>query len=59
LPAESTHRVSDRHVVVLGAGFGGLSAIRELRRRDEDVRITLLAPRAELHYLPGRPECPS
>jgi len=41
------------HIVVVGAGFGGLSAIRELRRRDRDVRITLVAPRAELHYLPG------
>jgi sulfide:quinone oxidoreductase len=41
------------HIVVLGAGFGGLSSIRELRRRDAGVRITLVAPRAELHYLPG------
>ncbi|MBK6786702.1 MAG: FAD-dependent oxidoreductase [Rubrivivax sp.] len=40
-------------VTVLGAGFAGLSTIRELRRRDASVRITLVAPRAELHYLPG------
>jgi sulfide:quinone oxidoreductase len=45
--------VSGRHVVVLGAGFGGLSALGELRRRDPEVRLTLVAPRAELHYLPG------
>jgi len=40
-------------VTVLGAGFAGLSTIRELRRRDARVEITLVAPRAELHYLPG------
>jgi sulfide:quinone oxidoreductase len=39
--------------IVLGAGFAGLSTIRELRRRDAKVEITLVAPRAELHYLPG------
>ena len=46
-------------IVVIGAGFGGLSAIRELRKRDNDVRITLVAPRAELHYLPGTIWIPS
>ncbi|HSM23190.1 MAG TPA: FAD-dependent oxidoreductase [Rubrivivax sp.] len=40
-------------VTVLGAGFAGLSTVRELRRRDANARITLVAPRAELHYLPG------
>jgi sulfide:quinone oxidoreductase len=45
--------MSDTHIVIIGAGFGGLSTIRELRRRHADARITLVAPRAELHYLPG------
>jgi sulfide:quinone oxidoreductase len=40
-------------ITVLGAGFGALSTVRELRRRHRDTRITLVAPRAELHYLPG------
>lgn len=40
-------------ITVIGAGFGGLSTIRALRRRDRSVEITLIAPRAELHYLPG------
>ncbi len=40
-------------ITVIGAGFGGLSTIRELRKRDKAARITLIAPRAELHYLPG------
>ncbi|MBK7331754.1 MAG: FAD-dependent oxidoreductase [Betaproteobacteria bacterium] len=40
-------------ITVLGAGFAGLSTVRELRRRDAQAEITLVAPRAELHYLPG------
>ena len=41
------------HITVIGAGFGALSAVREIRQRDPDAHITLVAPRAELHYLPG------
>ncbi len=41
------------NITVLGAGFAGLSTIRELRRRNSSAQITLLAPRPELHYLPG------
>lgn len=44
---------SPERITVLGAGFAGLSSIRELRKRDAHVEITLVAPRAELHYLPG------
>lgn len=44
---------SPARVTVLGSGFGGLATVRELRRRDAQVEITLVAPRAELHYLPG------
>ncbi|MGV8899690.1 MAG: NAD(P)/FAD-dependent oxidoreductase [Burkholderiaceae bacterium] len=40
-------------ITVLGAGFGGLSTIRELRKCNLQAEITLVAPRAELHYLPG------
>jgi sulfide:quinone oxidoreductase len=40
-------------ITVIGAGFGALSSVREIRQRDPDVEITLIAPRAELHYLPG------
>ncbi|HMN75987.1 MAG TPA: FAD-dependent oxidoreductase [Burkholderiaceae bacterium] len=43
----------NHEITVIGAGFGGLSTIRELRKRDKAARITLIAPRAELHYLPG------
>jgi len=40
-------------ITVIGAGFGALSTVREIRRRDPNIEITLIAPRAELHYLPG------
>ena len=45
--------MSAPRITVLGAGFAGLSTIRELRRHDAAAEITLIAPRAELHYLPG------
>lgn len=40
-------------ITIIGAGFGALSSVREIRKRDAHARITLIAPRAELHYLPG------
>ncbi|MBT9506367.1 FAD-dependent oxidoreductase [Rhodoferax sp.] len=44
---------SPARVTVIGAGFGALSTVRELRKRDAAVDITVISPRAELHYLPG------
>ena len=44
---------SSRQIVVLGAGFGALSSIRMLRQHGCTEPITAIAPRAELHYLPG------
>lgn len=40
-------------ITVIGSGFGALSTVRELRQRNAQAEITLIAPRAELHYLPG------
>jgi sulfide:quinone oxidoreductase len=40
-------------IAVLGAGFGGLTVVRELRRRRVDAEITVIAPRDELHYVPS------
>lgn len=40
-------------LTILGAGFGALTSVRELRRIGVDADITVVAPRAELHYLPG------
>jgi sulfide:quinone oxidoreductase len=41
------------HIAILGCGFAALTAVRELRRRDREVRITLVAPRADLMYYPS------
>ncbi len=46
-------------ITVIGAGFGALSTVRELRQRDAQAEITLISPRAELHYLPGSIWIPS
>lgn len=40
-------------VTIIGAGFAGLTAVRSLRKLAKDLEITLIAPQAELHYLPG------
>ena len=40
-------------VTIIGAGFGGLTAVRHLRRRMPDAEITVIAPRAEFIYYPG------
>jgi sulfide:quinone oxidoreductase len=42
-----------RHIVIIGSGFAALTAVRELRKRNREVRITLVAPRAELMYYPS------
>ena len=40
-------------IVILGAGFAALAAVRELRRRAPSARITVVAPKAEFVYLPS------
>lgn len=40
-------------ITVIGAGFAGLTAVRQLRKFSKDVEIILVSPRDELHYLPG------
>lgn len=40
-------------ISVIGAGFGALTAIRELRKRDSRAEITLIAPHAEFVYAPS------
>lgn len=41
------------HIVVLGAGFAALKAVRQLRKRNHECRITVVAPSAVFHYLPS------
>ena len=42
-----------KRITIIGAGFAGLTAVRQLRKLDSSCEITLIAPRAELHYLPS------
>lgn len=40
-------------ITILGAGFAALTAVREIRKRDKDIGITLIAPKAEFLYFPS------
>ena len=40
-------------ITVIGAGFAALTAIRELRAADKQLHIDVVAPKAELVFLPG------
>lgn len=42
-----------KKITVIGAGFAGLTAVRQLRKLDKNAEISLIAPRPELHYLPS------
>ncbi|HID49724.1 MAG TPA: NAD(P)/FAD-dependent oxidoreductase, partial [Chromatiales bacterium] len=41
------------NISVIGSGFAALTAVRKLRALSPQATITLIAPRAELHYLPS------
>lgn len=42
-----------KRITVVGAGFGALTAARRLRKADDSVEITLVAPKPEFIYLPS------
>ena len=42
-----------KKISIIGAGFAALSAARKLRQLDAEVEITLIAPKAELIFLPS------
>lgn len=42
-----------RRITVVGAGFAALTAVRTLRAGNRNVEITVVAPKAELVYLPS------
>ncbi|MCW8919344.1 MAG: FAD-dependent oxidoreductase [Gammaproteobacteria bacterium] len=45
--------MSSHHITVIGSGFAALASVRELRKRDPEAHITVIAPRAEFVYLPS------
>lgn len=44
---------SPAYIAIIGAGFGALSTLREIRQRRAKVIIPLITPRAGLHHLAG------
>ncbi len=42
-----------QEITIIGAGFAALTAIREIRKSDKNIKITLIAPKAEFIYLPS------
>ena len=41
------------HIMILGSGFGALTAVREIRKARIDAKITLVSPNNHLTYLPS------
>src|SRR5690625_158274 len=48
-----TDDISRKKIDVVGSGVGALSAVRALRGEGVDGDLTVIAPQAELHYVPG------
>ncbi len=42
-----------QEITIIGAGFAALTAIREIRKSDKNINITLIAPKAEFIYYPS------
>lgn len=40
-------------ITIIGAGFAALTAIKEIRKHNQNAKITLIAPKAEFIYLPS------
>jgi sulfide:quinone oxidoreductase len=41
------------HIMILGSGFGALTAVREIRKAKMDAQITVVSPNTHLTYLPS------
>jgi NADH dehydrogenase FAD-containing subunit len=46
-----------KRITIIGAGFGALTAVRQLRKQDQHVEITVVAPKAEFIYFPALSGC--
>ncbi len=42
-----------QEITIIGAGFAALTAIKEIRKKNKETSITLIAPKAEFIYLPS------
>jgi sulfide:quinone oxidoreductase len=41
------------NITIIGSGFAGLTAVKQIRKQDTQCKITLISPRPELQYLPS------
>ncbi|MCF6271681.1 MAG: FAD-dependent oxidoreductase [Rhodobacteraceae bacterium] len=41
------------HIVILGSGFGALTAVRQIRKSKVNAKITVVSPNNHLSYLPS------
>ncbi len=41
------------HIIILGSGFGALTAVKEIRKAKVDAQITVVSPSNHLTYLPS------
>lgn len=48
-----------KRITIVGAGFGAITAVRQLRASKQNLEITLVAPKPEFIYLPGTIWIPS
>ncbi|HID82645.1 MAG TPA: NAD(P)/FAD-dependent oxidoreductase [Chromatiales bacterium] len=42
-----------KRITIIGAGFGALTAARELRKNNAQAKVTMIAPKPEFIYYPG------
>lgn len=42
-----------QHIMILGSGFGALTAVREIRKARLEAEITVVSPNSHLTYLPS------
>ncbi len=42
-----------KRICIIGAGFGALTAVRQLRKLDQQIEITVIAPKPEFIYFPS------
>ncbi len=45
--------MSNKRITIIGSGFAALTAIREIRKRDKQSQLTVIAPKAEFIFLPS------
>ncbi|MFK5985364.1 MAG: FAD-dependent oxidoreductase [Pseudomonadota bacterium] len=45
--------MKNKHIVIIGVGFAALTAAKEARAKNAEIKITLIAPKEEFIYFPS------